>query len=490
MVAIVVGVLLFGCSLVSERQSTSSTKTEVGLRKAEQLISSYGGNSVNLDEARVSIDQALAANPDDTEALSLLARWTLQSGRFSGMVYDPESVAEAIRIFERALALDPKRADIRVHLAYAYIYSTYQQDKALEQLAMAEKLDPMNPAVDLAYTLAYRLSNDWVNVKARLQSARKKAARSNENSSRIKFNIVYAQLSVDRNDRNFSAVSKGYEELMTIMPNSAWTLGDYANHLLMNVGDTDKAILIASKAIAIMNYPQVRQTLGLAYQAKWASLKSSDPKLAQEYLEKGKSLLPDPERALARALASVKVNPDLKALSLELRSSGLSIDAVGPGGETALVRAVRWQKIDEIRDLLDQGANPDQTDSNGNPLVTVALSYSNGLLEALIEHGANLEVGNQYGQRPLHLAALGNNLEAARLLLAHHVEVNPRSFGDRTPLLIAAAQKNSLEMVKLLVAAGADPNLVDEGGNSAERLASLAGNEEVASWLHSLPRTP
>lgn len=69
----------------------------------------------------------------------------------------------------------------------------------------------------------------------------------------------------------------------------------------------------------------------------------------------------------------------------------------------------------------------------------------------------------RYGGTPLHLAALGDHLEAARLLLDRGAHVNARDAAGRTPLYMAVAAAD-IPLVTLLLARHADANLASEKG--------------------------
>lgn len=70
------------------------------------------------------------------------------------------------------------------------------------------------------------------------------------------------------------------------------------------------------------------------------------------------------------------------------------------------------------------------------------------------------------------------------LLIKSGAEVNYSSFDDRLTPLIAAAQHGHLDVVKILIAAGADPSLKD-GGGSPLFWAAFFSRKEVFNYLLS-----
>ena len=70
-----------------------------------------------------------------------------------------------------------------------------------------------------------------------------------------------------------------------------------------------------------------------------------------------------------------------------------------------------------------------------------------------MERGAEIEAKDVNNQTPLHLAALSNSIETAKLLLESGAEIEARDVNNRTPLDVAA-RKNSAETAILLLERG------------------------------------
>ena len=82
----------------------------------------------------------------------------------------------------------------------------------------------------------------------------------------------------------------------------------------------------------------------------------------------------------------------------------------------------------------------------------------------------------------LHAAAIENDMEAARWLIANGAEVNAKTDRDNTPLHDAAA-KNAAEVAKLLIDNGAEVNAKNEDGNTPLHFAAENNAAEVAKLL-------
>ena len=85
----------------------------------------------------------------------------------------------------------------------------------------------------------------------------------------------------------------------------------------------------------------------------------------------------------------------------------------------------------------------------------------------------------------LHVACLHGNLEVAKHLISElHIDVD---YLDRTgsTALMYAAYSGHLELVKFLVASGANVNIKNLKGGTAARYAAYAGHREIVDYLNS-----
>jgi ankyrin repeat protein len=118
------------------------------------------------------------------------------------------------------------------------------------------------------------------------------------------------------------------------------------------------------------------------------------------------------------------------------------------------------------------------------PLMSAA-SYGNAAMTLhLLAVGADTRVTDRIGRSAMHWAAVKtDSVDVARLLLAAGAEADGRDGTDsRTPLMMAAV-RNHPRMLQLLLAHGADLNMRDEYGKTAQYLASSRGHSTCSSLL-------
>lgn len=106
----------------------------------------------------------------------------------------------------------------------------------------------------------------------------------------------------------------------------------------------------------------------------------------------------------------------------------------------------------------------------------------------LLEGGVPVDVrgfvrasGYDENETPLHKAVCNNHVETSKLLVEYGADVNAHRAGDWTPLLLAVELENA-EICRMLLSAGADPNLGNGAWNPLN-LACWRGNYEIVELL-------
>jgi ankyrin repeat protein len=190
------------------------------------------------------------------------------------------------------------------------------------------------------------------------------------------------------------------------------------------------------------------------------------------------------------------------------------------GALTALVYAARSSSIDAARVLLEGGADVNQTTRYGwSPLLAATQNQNYQMAKFLIEHGADVNLANKGGWTPLYLATDNRNIEGGdyptrtadmdslqfiTYLLDKGANVNARvteSTETRTVFtnqwlnedgataFLRASQSGDLELMKLLIARGADPKINTRLGITPLAVAAGIGWVEGVTREHSTQET-
>jgi ankyrin repeat protein len=211
------------------------------------------------------------------------------------------------------------------------------------------------------------------------------------------------------------------------------------------------------------------------------------------------------------------VNARSKALDVPRRRNGQSILPLGSW--TPLMYAARQGALDATKALIAAGADRNQTDPDGATALVLAIINANyDAAAALIETGADPNIGDKeakmaalYAAVDMHRLAVGHGrpnptpsgeldaVDVVKLLLAHGANPNAtliaplfqrqhtggdRALGEGSTPFMRAAKSGDVAVMKLLLAAGADPQRTQPNGANALMLAAGLG------WRDGSPAAP
>jgi ankyrin repeat protein len=173
---------------------------------------------------------------------------------------------------------------------------------------------------------------------------------------------------------------------------------------------------------------------------------------------------------------------DLAAIRALLRDT--PVDRVDADGQTPLMLAAAFGSDAAVRLLITSGANARAKTDAG--LTALHLAATNAAkVRLMIDAGADVTAASSAGRTPLLIAASANgNIDVVRLLLARGANVNDADGVGITPL-VAAANVNDLEVAKLLLAHGASAlkTSTAEGVSTPLTGAARNGNTELVRLL-------
>lgn len=144
----------------------------------------------------------------------------------------------------------------------------------------------------------------------------------------------------------------------------------------------------------------------------------------------------------------------------------------------ALIDAAFVCDLIKVRELLVAGADPNARDDDGrSPLFSAVLGGSIGLVGLLLESGADVNARDHHGFTALHFAAQEDLPEMARLLIAKGADVNAQDEDGGSVLWRAVfSARGRADIVQLLIAAGAKPDLANKAGETPRALAARLGS--------------
>ena len=119
--------------------------------------------------------------------------------------------------------------------------------------------------------------------------------------------------------------------------------------------------------------------------------------------------------------------------------------------------------VQRMRSLLENGAGVEAENVSG-PIHCAVRTGLVELVELLIQHGANVDAADIYGNRPLH-EAVCHGLDVVQLLVQRGAKMNVQNVDGKTPLHIAVERQQS-DVIMYLLNEDADVALTDVWRNT------------------------
>lgn len=173
------------------------------------------------------------------------------------------------------------------------------------------------------------------------------------------------------------------------------------------------------------------------------------------------------------------------AKATALIENGAVIDYKNEVGETPLVHAVRYKRLDLVSLLLSHGAYVDAKNKYGQTALTEAVSNGSlDIVRLLLERSPDVNARYGPGISALHLAAYKGDAEAVEALLSKGADPNAVD-ADGTTALFHAIESCKSGIVRALLQRGAWVNIKNKRGETPLTLAKERGDEEVLKLLRS-----
>jgi len=166
------------------------------------------------------------------------------------------------------------------------------------------------------------------------------------------------------------------------------------------------------------------------------------------------------------------------ALIESLLKAGADPNAALPGGETALMTAARTGKVDAVKVLIAHGADVNFKESKRGQtaLMWAAADGNTAVVEELVERGADMKARTKGGFTPLLFAVREGRMDTVRALLKAGANVNEPWQAGRasgvagiSPMVLAVANAH-YELAAMMLDAGADPNAAAQGWTALHQI--------------------
>ncbi|MGH9613256.1 MAG: ankyrin repeat domain-containing protein, partial [Bryobacteraceae bacterium] len=139
-----------------------------------------------------------------------------------------------------------------------------------------------------------------------------------------------------------------------------------------------------------------------------------------------------------------------------------------------LFDALRQGDAAKVRAAVISGVDANSRDADGNTLLMETAVYGSVAdLDFLLAHGANVNVANEARHTAVMRAM--PDLAKIKLLVEHGANINAATVDGTTPLMVAAGIRTDGDVVRYLIAKGADLQATDRLGSDAVMSASFWG---------------
>ena len=218
---------------------------------------------------------------------------------------------------------------------------------------------------------------------------------------------------------------------------------------------------------------------------------SREQNLVKVFLEAGS----DPNRADNEGITCLQAAVAAgcsKNIIRAIINHGAYVNATAISNEPALMIAYEKGDVNTISVLLDSAADPNIINANGNTCLHIAaLNHCRKeMLQAIIEHGAEVNATNMNNETALMKACEKGNTNAIYVLLDGGADPNIVDADGDTCLHYAVRKDCCTEVVQAIVSHGVEVNATNKKNVTALMLTCLTGNIDTINLLLSTKANP
>ncbi|XP_059159027.1 ankyrin-1-like [Physella acuta] len=206
--------------------------------------------------------------------------------------------------------------------------------------------------------------------------------------------------------------------------------------------------------------------------------------IVKVFLEHGASVH-DTTELQQTPLILASSHPEAVGVVKLLLGAASDVNHVDSQGMTALLHAVKRDCVENIELLVKHGSDVNLLSNGSTPLHLASKMGSVEAIEVLLRHGSNPQAQDENGNTALMIAIEHYTIhhwlfnQAIVMLIDASTNLNVQNLKGRTALMLAAKYLR-LELVKLLLNAGADPNIADNDSDTA--LTLVLGKVHVSDY--------
>jgi ankyrin repeat protein len=196
-----------------------------------------------------------------------------------------------------------------------------------------------------------------------------------------------------------------------------------------------------------------------------------------------------PMTAEAQPLLDAAERGDSAAID-RLITAGTPVDAINASGQTPLLLAVQNDHLAVAIRLIDAGANINaQAANQDTPWLLAGALGRTAMLRHMLPKGPDFRVRNRFGGNALIPACERAHVDAVAFLVTTPIDVNHVNNLGWTCLLeiviLGDGGPRHVEVTKLVLAAGAAPDIADRDGVSPLQHARRRNQREVAALIEA-----
>lgn len=149
-----------------------------------------------------------------------------------------------------------------------------------------------------------------------------------------------------------------------------------------------------------------------------------------------------------------------------------------------LLNAIESNNVQRLDSLIRYGIDPNLNTSiyNTTPLLYAVELSSYEVVKSLVQHGANVDIADNFGTTPLMSAIKANKPTMALLLMQYTKQINKKDNNGSSALHYAAKTGNEMLFRKILQVGGNLRDL-DRSGNNALFYAIAGRNKQIINKL-------